>query len=45
MKIFGILGGLLVLVIVGAFAFIAFTDVNVPQTTVTKEISTENLAQ
>ncbi len=38
MKIFGILGGLVILFIVGAFTYIAMADVPVVQTTVTREI-------
>lgn len=38
MKIFGILGGLVILFIVGAFTYIAMSDVPIVQTTVTREI-------
>ena len=38
MKIFGILGGLVILFIVGAFTYIAMADVPIVQTTVTREI-------
>ena len=38
MKIFGILGGLVILFIVGAFTYIAMSDVPIAQTTVTREI-------
>lgn len=43
MKIFGVLGGLIILLIVGAFGYIAISDVHVNQTTITKDVSTENL--
>lgn len=45
MKIFGILGGLLILFIVGAFGYIAITDVPINQTTVIKDISTDSLSK
>lgn len=45
MKIFGVLGGLVILLIVGAFGFIAFSDVHIEQTTITKDISTDNLVK
>lgn len=38
MKIFGILGALVIVVIVGAFVYIAVSDVPVAQTMVTKDI-------
>lgn len=45
MKIFGILGGLVILLIVAAFGYIAVADVHVEQTTVTKDIPTDNLVK
>lgn len=45
MKIFGILGTLVILLIVGAFGFIAFSDVQVEQTTITKDIPTDSLVK
>lgn len=43
MKIFGVMGGLIILLIVGSFGYIAISDVHVEQTTITKDVSTENL--
>jgi hypothetical protein len=45
MKIFGILGGLLLLFIAGAFGYIALTDVPVAQTIVTKDIPAGSLSK
>ena len=45
MKFFGLLGGLLILFIVGAFGYIALTDVPVAQTIVTKDIPTDSLTK
>jgi hypothetical protein len=43
MKIFGVMGGLIILLIVGAFGYIAVSDVRVEQSTITKDIPTDNL--
>ena len=43
MKIFGILAVLLLLLVVGSFAFVATSDVPVNQTTITRDLSTDQL--
>lgn len=43
MKIFGVMGGILIVLIVGAFGYIALSDVQVEQTTITKDVPTESL--
>lgn len=45
MKIFGLLGALVILVIVAAFGYIAVTDVQIQQTTVTKDLPTAGLVK
>lgn len=45
MKIFGILGGLVVVLIVVAFGYIAVADVHIEQTTITKDIPTDSLVK
>lgn len=45
MKYIAMLGGLIIVVLGGAFVYIAVSDVDVPQTTVTKEVSTGDLSR
>ncbi len=43
MKIFAVLSGVILLVIVGAFTYIAVSDVAITPSMVTKDISTSDL--
>ena len=43
MKILGILTVLLVVLVVGGFALVAGSDVSIQQTTVTRDLPTDNL--
>lgn len=43
MKIFGILGLLLIALVIGSFAYIASSDVPVSQTTITRDLPTDQL--
>jgi len=43
MKIFGILAALLIFMVIGSFAYVATSDVPVEQTTITRDLPTDQL--